>query len=108
MAKEKKIKDVEVEEVEEKNIRKTRKVKDIEKEVVEEDDEEITEEEVKEEKGQKEGYFAGVKKEMKKVRWAKGGEVLKNSLAVVIFVLIFIGFFELVYVLAGLLKEWLS
>ena len=107
MAKEKKIKDVEVEEVEEKNIRKNRKVKDIEKEVVEDDEKEL-DEEVKEEKGKKEGYFAGVRKEMKKVRWANGGEVLKNSLAVVIFVLIFIGFFELVYVLAGLLKEWLS
>ena len=106
MAKEKKIKDVEVEEVEEKNIRKNRKVKDIEKEVVEDDEKEL--EEVEEEKGKKEGYFAGVKKEMKKVRWAKGGEVLKNSLAVIIFVLVFIGFFELVYVLAGLLKEWLS
>ena len=101
MAKEKKIKDVEVEEVEEKDIRKKRQVNDIEKEVVEDEKDE------EKEKG-KEGYIAGVKKEMKKVRWASGGEVLKNSLAVVIFVLIFIGFFELVYILAGLLKEWLA
>ena len=119
MAKKRNVKDVEAEEV--KDIRKGRKIKredeveveDIETEEVDVEDEvDVKEEKAKkEEKNKKEGYFAGVKKELKKVRWAKGSEVFKNSIAVIIFVLIFVGFFELVYLVGGylteLLKGWL-
>ncbi len=111
MAKKKNIKDVEVEEVEKveetesENIRKKRKINrdyDEVKDVKEE------KKKIKEEKRHQETYFEGVRKEMKKVQWAKGSEVLKNSLAVIVFILIFVGFFELIDVLAALLKGWLS
>lgn len=127
MAKKKTVKDVEAEEVkeekeelEEEVPKRKRKIKDldeVEKEEIEDDDEDekvgdYDEIDVKKEKAkkkaQKDTYFNGVKKEMKKVQWAKGSEVFKNSIAVIIFVLIFIGFFELIDVLAALLKGWLS
>ena len=100
--------------------RKTTKIKDVEvveeKDVVEEEIEEIDEvEEIEEEpkKNKKEkdvevakedGFFRGVRKEMKKVVWPKAGEVVKNTFAVIIFCLILIGFFTLVVLLVSFVK----
>ena len=85
-------------------VRKTKRIKDVElKEdnvVVEEEEiEEVEEKEVK-----KDGYFRSVRKEMKKVVWPKAGEVVKYTLAVIIFCLILIGFFTLVVLLVSFIK----
>ena len=97
-------------------VKKTKKIKDVE--VVEEKDVEEVEEEIeeieeveekpkkakKEELPEEEGFFRGVRKEMKKVVWPKAGEVAKNTLAVVIFCLLLIGFFTLVVLLVSFVK----
>ena len=104
--------------------RKTKKIKDVEvveeKDVVEEEIEEIDEvEEIEEEpkKNKKEkdvevakedGFFRGVRKEMKKVVWPKAGEVAKNTFAVIIFCAILIAFFTLVVLGVSYLKELFS
>lgn len=40
-------------------------------------------------------FFVSVKKEMKKVRWLKGKELTKYSIATISFIVIFMGFFAL-------------
>ncbi len=94
----KNIKDVEVEEV--------KKAKKAKKEEVEEIEETEEIEEVEEEKTEvkEDGYFRSVRKEMKKVVWPKAGEVVKYTLAVIIFCLILIGFFTLVVLLVSFIK----
>ena len=46
-------------------------------------------------KVKKDGYFKEVGKEMKKVKWPERKEVVKYTVATVIFVLIVVGFFIL-------------
>ena len=101
--------------------KKTKKIKDVEvveettKDIDEEIEEEVEEIEEVEEKPKKakkeeaveeehEGFFRGVRKEMKKVVWPKGGEVFKNTLAVIIFCLLLVGFFTLVVLLVSFVK----
>lgn len=92
--------------------RKPKKIKDVEleekiKETLDENEEleEIEEiEEVEEKEVKKDGYFRSVRKEMKKVVWPKAGEVVKYTLAVIIFCLILIGFFTLVVLLVSFIK----
>ena len=50
------------------------------------------------------GFFKGVKKEGKMVRWPRGKELLKYSLMTLILMLFFGGFFYLLDVLFTLLK----
>lgn len=101
--------------------RKTKKIKDVEvveeKDVVEEIDEveEELEEEPKKNKKEAEevapkedGFFRGVRKEMKKVVWPKAGEVAKNTFAVIIFCAILIAFFTVVVLGVSYLKELFS
>ena len=94
----KNIKDVEAVE------KKTKKVETEEVEEIEEVEEVEEVEEKKEKEAEKEGYFRGVRKEMKKVVWPKAGEVAKNTLAVIIMCLILIGFFTLVVLLVSFIK----
>jgi preprotein translocase SecE subunit len=49
-----------------------------------------------------------MRKEMKKVSWPGLGEVAKYSFAVVLFCLIFVGFFKLVELFAAWLKVMVS
>ncbi len=92
--------------------RKPKKIKDVEleekiKETLDENEEleEIEEiEEVEEKEVKKDSYFRSVRKEMKKVVWPKAGEVVKYTLAVIIFCLILIGFFTLVVLLVSFIK----
>lgn len=109
MAKKKVVKDALVEE---------EKVKKAKKEVVEEVKSKTEEskkvekkEKVKKEKTKKEkkdGFFRSMYKELKKVSWPSIGEVFKYSFAVLVFCLIFIGFFKLVELLAAFLKAMVS
>ena len=62
----------------------------------------------KKKKNKKEGYFAKVGRELKKVVWPSFANVAKYSLAVLIFGLLFCGFFIGVDALASLVKGLFS
>lgn len=47
----------------------------------------------------KEGFFKGIKKEMSLVKWPTGKEVVKNTIATVVFCLIICAFFIALYFL---------
>ena len=49
-------------------------------------------------------FFAGVKKEMKRVKWPTFKELLKNFISTMIFIFFFCGFFYLVDLLFALVK----
>ena len=51
------------------------------------------EKKVKKNKVQKENYFASISSELKKVKWPSKKEVLKYTMATLLFVLILVGFF---------------
>ncbi len=55
-------------------------------------------------KVKKENYFGGVKKELKQVKWPEMKDVWKYTLATVIFILIFVGFFVLLNLLMSVIK----
>ena len=65
-------------------------------------------EETNVEVAKEDGFFRGVRKEMKKVVWPKAGEVAKNTFAVIIFCAILIAFFTLVVLGVSYLKELFS
>ncbi len=131
MARKKTIKDVEVEEVK-KDEELEEEVEEVEEEVeeVEEEVEEVEEEteeedfegnddveepkkekkekKEKEHKDKKEGYFSKVRREMRKVVWPTAGEIVKYSLAVIIFCVVLCLFFLGINAIASLVKGWLS
>ena len=51
------------------------------------------------------GYFKGVKKEISRIRWTKGKEMLKYSVAAVSFILFFCVYFYVIDVLVALLRS---
>ena len=115
MAKKKVVKDALIED------EKVTKSKDVE-EVIEETETTKKEKKVKEtkkedkkkdkkdkpKKERKDGFFKEMRKEMKKVSWPGLGEVFKYTFAVIVFCLIFVGFFKLVELLAAWLKVMVS
>ncbi len=56
----------------------------------------------------KEGYFDLIGKELKKVVWPKFSEIIKYSLAVIIFCVLLCLFFEGINLLAAFIKELFS
>ena len=86
----------------------TKKVKQVTKK-------ELKEKEVKKETKTKEkkkiiysrllGYFKGVKKEVSRIRWTKGKELLKYSVAAVAIILFFCVYFYVIDVLVALLRS---
>ncbi len=59
----------------------------------------------KEQKVKKEGFFKSVKSEFKKVRWPNRKEMVKYSIATIVFVLFFGVFFYLIEVLMWALNQ---
>lgn len=53
------------------------------------------------------GYFKGVKKEVSRIRWTKGKELLKYSVAAVAIILFFCVYFYVIDVLVALLRSYL-
>ena len=51
------------------------------------------------------GYFKGVKKEISRIRWTKGKELLKYSVAAVSFILFFCVYFYVIDLLVALLRS---
>jgi len=52
-------------------------------------------------------YFKGVKKEISRIRWTKGKELVKYSVAAVSFILFFCVYFYVIDVLVALLRSYL-
>lgn len=53
------------------------------------------------------GYFKGVRKEISRIRWTKGKEMLKYSVAAVSFILFFCVYFYVIDVLVALIRSYL-
>ena len=51
------------------------------------------------------GYFKGVKKEISRIRWTKGKELLKYSIAAVSIILLFCVYFYLIDILVAWLRS---
>lgn len=51
------------------------------------------------------GYFKGVRKEISRIRWTKGKELLKYSIAAVSIILFFCIFFYVIDILVALLRS---
>ena len=51
------------------------------------------------------GYFKGVKKEVSRIRWTKGKDLLKYSIAAIIFIIFFGVFFYVIDMLMALLRS---
>lgn len=122
MARKKTVKDVEVEEIKkeelEEELEETEEELEEEVEETEEDfegdedteapEKEKKEHKEKEHKDKKEGYFSKVRREMRKVVWPTFGEVVKYSLAVILFCLVLCLFFLGINAIASLVKGLFS
>ena len=122
MARKKTVKDVEVEEIKkeelEEELEETDEELEEEVEETEEDfegdedteapEKEKKEHKEKEHKDKKEGYFSKVRREMRKVVWPTFGEVVKYSLAVILFCLVLCLFFLGINAIASLVKGLFS
>ena len=58
----------------------------------------------KEPKKKKEGFFKGLRKEMKQVVWPTAGSVLKSTISVILICIFLCLFFEAVALLAAFIK----
>ena len=58
----------------------------------------------KESKKNKEKFSVGLKKELKQVKWPTAKEVLKYTIATIIFIALFVLFFELLNLLMAFVK----
>lgn len=52
----------------------------------------------------KESFFGGIKKELKLVKWPTFKEILKYTLATIIFCIVLVAFFELLNVIMAFIK----
>ena len=57
-------------------------------------------------KVKKESYLKSVVKELKLVKWPTWKEVLKNTIATIVLVVIIVGFFLLLNLLLSVVKGW--
>ncbi len=57
-----------------------------------------------EKKAPKESYFEGVRQEMSKVKWPSKKEVIKYTIATIVFMVVLVGFF----ILMSLLMSWIK
>ena len=55
-------------------------------------------------KVQKEGFFKGIKKELKMVKWPSFIEILKYTIATIIFCVILVAFFEALNIIMAYVK----
>ena len=78
--------------VEEKDVKKTKKKT------------EIKQDKKTKEKVKKESYFEGVKNELSKVKWPTKKDVLKYTIATLVFIVILVVFFVLISLLMSIIK----
>ena len=79
-------------------------------EIVEEirEEKEPEKKEKKKEKKKKEGFFSGIRKEMKQVVWPSAGTVIKSTIAVVVICIFLALFFEAIMLFMAWLKVFLK
>ncbi len=96
MAKKKTVKDATIAEEKVKKNKKEEleEVEEIEEQEVEEDLEDLEEQEEKESKKESKSEKNTIRKEMKKVVWPKGAEIVKYTFAVLVFCIVLALFFE--------------
>ena len=58
----------------------------------------------KEKKVKKESYVKGIKKELKQVKWPDAKEIVKYTIATIVFCIILVAFFELLNVILAYIK----
>ena len=58
----------------------------------------------KEKKVKKESYVKGIKKELKLVKWPDAKEIIKYTIATIVFCIILVAFFELLNVILAYIK----
>ena len=58
----------------------------------------------KEKKVKKESYVKGIKKELKLVKWPDAKEIVKYTIATIVFCIILVAFFELLNVILAYIK----
>ena len=58
----------------------------------------------KEKKVKKESYIKGIKKELKLVKWPDAKEIVKYTIATIVFCIILVAFFELLNVILAYIK----
>jgi len=111
MARKKTVKDVDVEEVKAKDeeLEEVEEVEEVSEdfegdEDVEAPKKENKEKKEKEHKDKKESYFSKVRREMRKVVWPTIGEVVKYSVAVILFCVVLCLFFLGINAIASLVK----
>ena len=75
---------------------------------VEKEKKKVEKAKVKKQKNKKESYFKGISKELKLVKWPTFKEIVKYTIATIIFCAILIGFFELLTFLVALIREWFN
>ena len=86
---------------------KTKDVKNVNKEVKEEKTkiaQKANDKKPKEKKAKKESYVKGVKKELKLVKWPDAKEIVKYTIATIVFCIILVAFFELLNVILAYIK----
>ena len=52
----------------------------------------------------KEGFFKGIKKELKQVRWPSFKDMLKYTIATLVFCIILVTFFEVLNIIMAIIK----
>jgi len=52
----------------------------------------------------KEGFFKGIKKELKLVRWPSFKDMLKYTIATLVFCIILVAFFEVLNIIMAIIK----
>ena len=55
-------------------------------------------------KVQKEGFFKGIKKELKAVNWPSAKEIIKYTIATVVFCIVLVAFFEVLKIIMAYVK----
>jgi len=59
---------------------------------------------VEKKKIKKEGFFKGIKKELKLVKWPSAKEILKYTIATIIFCIVIVAFFEVLNIIMAYVK----
>ena len=75
-----------------------------EKKVVKKDIKKGKDKKNKKEKKNKESFWAGIKKELKLVKWPTAKEIVKYTIATIIFCIILVIFFEILNVIMAYVK----
>lgn len=78
--------------------------KEVEKEEIVVEEEKTAKKEKKKKEKNKEGYFKLLREQMKKVIWPSGKDMFKYTFSTILFILVFVLFFQLIDVISSFVK----